>query len=319
MLEMVERQISRVINLPKLDKEIKFREEVVVHPGSPFSVFVVEREDGSKEILKIGSPRHIAREVAGYALVPEIFPIPRMLSHSKWTVEYEYFAGRNLFQLALEDSSLALPVHLDFLGKTSKAWLLNNNHFGEIKTVYDHAKITDKNLGSIARKLQKSEAGFSWNSNVVVNGKAYPSLSETFGLARSLICNPERVVLDSGDANGYNILVGDNSQWVMVDLEKTGWYDPAYIIARQLGQWDLMVRDPNKVTYSYRKANQSLDSIDFDLDYSGSVLEMSKAVLVLGEYLTSLEMRHGDNVWPIIGYISYQEWRFSPLLVFIDC
>ncbi|QHO63157.1 phosphotransferase family protein [Candidatus Chazhemtobacterium aquaticus] len=291
MLEMVERQVSRIVNLPKL-KEANFSSEIEVRPGSPFYVCVLEKEDGEKIILKMGTPGRVKKEVEGYGLVPEIFPKPKILSVSNWGIEYEFFEGEELFDLVRGDRQEAFQTYQDYVDRTMALWTGNMRKAGEEKTVYDHRRLTEKTLKKIGKSLESGKVGFAGDQPMVINGREYPSLKDTFGLAVSLVGEPEEIVLDTGDANGSNILIAQDGRWVLIDFEKAGWYDPAYIIARQIGQWALTVNDPNDVSCSYSlRGNKNV--IEYSADVPNLVSLMETEAMVLGSYLTSV----GDNSW----------------------
>lgn len=291
MLEMVERQISRAVNLPKL-KEANFSSEIDVRPGSPFYVCVLGRDNGEKVILKTGIPSRIRKEVEGYGLVPDIFPKPEIVSVANWGIEYEFFEGNELFTLVREDNPVATQTYKDYVDRTLLMWAENTRSLGEAATVYDHAKLTANTLGKIGKSLESGRVGFLWDAPMVINGREHPSLKETFALARSLVRDPERVVLDVGDANGSNILITEDGRWVLIDFEKAGWYDPAYIVARQVGQWELTVKDPNEVGYVY-EVHGNKNIINYEANFPTLVPQMEILVIDLGRYLSSV----GDTSW----------------------
>jgi len=277
-----------VVNLPKL-KEASFFREVGVGPGSPFYVCVLESEEGRRTILKMGTPKRVRKDVEGYELILDLFPWPQILSVDNWGIEYEFFNGSELFQLIREDNRDALSTYNDYIERTKVLWSKNVRLYGEEKTIYDHAKITTKTLNRISGNLERTRVGFDWFSPLLINGNKYPSLRETFGLAKSMVRDPERIVLDPGDANGSNILVAGDRSWVLIDYERAGWYDPAYIIARQTGQWDLTVKDPNEVeivvsgnTLSYQTGNLEL------------LPHLKLEAMMLGDFLSK---SFGDNDW----------------------
>lgn len=291
MLEMVERQISRAINLPKL-KEAKFSSEIEVRPGSPFYVCILEKSDGEKMILKMGTPNRIKKEVEGYGLMPDLFPKPKILSVDSWSIEYEFFEGDELFQLVRGDHPNALSTYQDYVDRTKLMWSENTCRLGEGTTVYDHARLTSKTLWRISKGLKNGKIGFVWDVPVIINDREYSSLEKTFELARSLVRDPEIIVLDPGDANGSNILIAGDGRWVLVDFEKAGWYDPAYIIARQLGQWELTVKNPTQVSCSYGAGGVG-NVINYEVSYPNLVPQLEMMTMELGQQLSN----SGDKYW----------------------
>lgn len=190
------------------------------------------------------------------------------------------------------DNSNALQIYHDYIDRTMALWTGNMRKAGEEKTVYDHRRLTEKTLRKIGKSLESGKVGFAWDKPMVINGRGYPSLKDTFSLAVSLVGEPEEIVLDTGDANGSNILIAQDGRWVLIDFEKAGWYDPAYIVARQLGQWALTVNNPNDVTHSY-SIYDGRNVVDYMADVPSLVAQMEEEAMELGHHLSSV----GDTSW----------------------
>lgn len=157
---------------------------------------------------------------------------------------------------------------------TQQQWVhpngsLKRNPLDRINTVAN--RLQQFHLPGIAAPL-----GDVWHNPVVVNGRYYPSLAETFEALASAYQPPRCLVLCHGDLNANNIMVNRAQNWALADWEWCGYHDWRLSCSHLIGWWlsnglsfkrqpSAFLDQENRVHLDYQAAFKSL-AVDLSLE-----------------------------------------------------
>lgn len=256
-------------------------------------IFKAESRSGGRErIIKISAQDRIDNSLKVYPVVSEFFPTPESRRETRSALSYEFVEGVTLDRITRENSPVALQVVGELYQSTLNLWKNSVTPYNPQETIYDHKAETVRNLTRLLSQLRR-HSPLPLDCPIEISGIRYQSLENLIQELADNFSEPKISVLDPGDANSQNIIVSPNQTWSLIDIEKTGRYDPAYILARQLGQWALYVKDPKQVSWDFIREPFGV-SVDYNphrLPIASSLAEVAESTL--GEFIKT----QGDLNW----------------------
>lgn len=278
---------------PEYQKTVRELEERYtlqkLHRGTGRTNFIIflgsEKTSGDKRILKVGPREGIKKELSGHQRLADYLPIPQIVEFSNNYISIEYLDGKTLHDVIKGQGTtpdMIASIHRDLASRLLRLWSSTKRAFNPQETVYNHTDETRKRLSSILDFLQ-NEIKFPAEKQIVINGQIFPSLETTLQEALVILHDAPYSILDPGDTNPQNIIMAPNhTKWWIIDLEKTGRYDPAYILARHLNQWGFYVRNVLKLIPTLKTDSlKNTLNISYDKQLIVGVQDLIESTLIL--------------------------------------